>query len=149
VISLAVFLGLGEGRYWVLNVMLFVLRDLLFLQWFRLSVKRNPEGGGFAFLALFYFVPQFVLKILKTDSLSFVFLPKMQGHMPDLLSSLSPHQPGWTSEDPMRGVVLGPLDEFVLHQIPVVIMVLGLMWAIYVKSKRIMAKPVSGDSNEA
>jgi len=54
---------------------LFLLRDLMFLQWCRFSASRRPEMMGLAYLALAYALPMIILIPTKMTELAVVFVP--------------------------------------------------------------------------
>ena len=67
----------GGGTYGRLCLILplFLLRDLMFLQWCRFSASRRPEMMGLAYLALAYALPMIILLPTKMTDLVVVFVP--------------------------------------------------------------------------
>ncbi|MBI4351300.1 MAG: hypothetical protein HY550_07670 [Elusimicrobia bacterium] len=89
VIAAALFLvyGLdapGEGRIYgriYLILPLFLLRDLLFLQWCRFSAGRRPEMMALAYLALAYLLPLIMLGPTKMTGFLPLFVPYTNGDL--------------------------------------------------------------------
>lgn len=74
----------GEGKvyarlYFILP--LFLLRDLLFLQWCRFSASRRPEMMALAYLALAYALPLIILGPTRMTDLLPAFVPYANGDL--------------------------------------------------------------------
>jgi hypothetical protein len=66
--------GKGYSRLYFL-LPLFLLRDLLFLQWCRFSASRRPEMMALAYIALAYLLPLIMLGPTKMTSFLAAFVP--------------------------------------------------------------------------
>ena len=68
----------GDGKVYgriYLILPLFLLRDLMFLQWCRFSASRRPEMMALACLALAYVLPMIILLPTKMTGLVTAFVP--------------------------------------------------------------------------
>ncbi|OIO02355.1 MAG: hypothetical protein AUJ51_06500 [Elusimicrobia bacterium CG1_02_56_21] len=74
VISGVLFLSYGFGRIYLI-LPLFLLRDLMFLQWCRFSASRHPEMMALAYLALAYALPMIILVPAKLTAVLPALLP--------------------------------------------------------------------------
>ncbi|HET8761222.1 MAG TPA: hypothetical protein VFN94_09145 [Nitrospiria bacterium] len=71
----AALLPLGSAGRIVLLLPLFAARDLLFLQWCRLTKSRRPDAMATIYLTLVYALPLIVLGSLRVNQAIFVFVP--------------------------------------------------------------------------
>jgi len=74
VISGVLFLSYGFGRIYLI-LPLFLLRDLMFLQWCRFSASRRPEMMALAYLAMAYALPMIILVPAKLTAVLPALLP--------------------------------------------------------------------------
>lgn len=70
----------AQGRLYLL-LPLFLLRDLLFLQWCRFSASRRPEMMALAYLALAYALPLIILLPAKMTGTLAAFVPYADGDL--------------------------------------------------------------------
>ena len=54
---------------------LFILRDLSFFQWYRLTDSKRPEIAATIFIALFYLVPNLIFTVLDLSEWNILTLP--------------------------------------------------------------------------
>lgn len=65
----------GSTAAYSLLVLVFVARDLFFLQWMRLRVRRNPELLAFVYIGIAYALPALIIGVLHVPDAAWLALP--------------------------------------------------------------------------